>query len=49
MEGAHKLLSAYAKQAFDGKELSEKHLAFQAELNKGDFAFVGHFIQKFVK
>lgn len=49
MEGAHKILSAYAKQAFDKKPLSDKVRNYQDELNSGDFAFVGHFIEKLQK
>ena len=44
--GAHKLIAAFAKQAFDKKPLSEKCKEYQNELDKGDFAFIGHFIKK---
>lgn len=46
---AHKIITAYAKQDFDKKQLSEKYVDFQNELNQGEFAFIGHFIKNLVK
>lgn len=48
MESAHKILNAYAKQAVIKKPLSTKYQAYFEPLSKGDYAFIGHFIQKVI-
>lgn len=46
---AHKIITAYVKQDFDKKQLSEKYEDYLKELSQAEFAFIGHFIKNLVK
>lgn len=46
IENAHKLVCQFYKMDFSDKKIKPKYQKYLNELNQGEFAFIGHFIER---
>lgn len=46
IENGHKLICQFYKMDFSGRAITPKYQKYQNELNHGEFAFIGHFIER---